>query len=63
MPPVVGQDAGGPGSTNSGGSRSSSEYSLTRSTATLREKLSDGYRERRFGILPLPVQGRQIVEP
>ena len=34
MCPVVGQDAGGRGSTNSGGSRSSSEYSLTRSTAT-----------------------------
>ena len=36
MRPVAGQDAGGRGSTNSGGSRSSSEYSLTRSTATLR---------------------------
>ena len=34
--PVVGQDVGGRGSTNSGGSRSSSEYSLTRSTATLK---------------------------
>ena len=32
--PVVGHDAGGRGSTNSGGSRGSSENSLTRSTET-----------------------------
>lgn len=34
--PLVGHDAGGRGSRNSGGSRGSSENSLTRSTATCR---------------------------
>ena len=63
MRPAVGQDAGGRGSTNSGGSRSNSEYSLTRSTATL-EETGEGRRHKHgISASPSPAQGQQTVGP
>ena len=61
--PVVGHDAGGRGSTNSGGSRGSSENSLTRSTATCRKRLGRSQQRRGGAFSPWTVRDRRTDGP